>query len=328
MTVQLARILLLVIAFSGLVQPLPTIAQTIEGTPASATPTAGEPEAESDTRVVRHAMGTTEVAARPERVVVLDDGPLNTALALGITPVGAAAAFPDGAFPAYLSDRTEGITVVGTIEQPNLEAIARLDPHLILGSKVRHETVYPELSAIAPTVFTERVGDTWKEDLLLHAEAMGRRGDGERLLADYEARLAAFREAMGDRLAETEVSVVRFLPDEVRIYQKASFSGTILDDAGLPRPEAQDVDDFAIIGASKELIGLVDGDVLFVTVWGPPEETPLGEFQDDPLWASLDAVEAGRVYVVPDEYWMVGTGILAAHRVIDDLERYLLAEGR
>lgn len=288
---------------------------------APATPTAADA-----TRTVEHALGLTQVSARPRRVVVLDDGPLNTALALGIIPVGAATAFADGAFPAYLGDRVGAIEAVGTIEQPNLEAISRLDPDLILGSKVRHEDIYPELSAIAPTVFTERVGATWKSDLLLHTEAMGRIGDGERLLAEYEARLAAFREAMGDRLGETEVSVVRFLPDEVRVYQKATFSGVILADAGLPRPEAQDVDDFAIIGASKELIALMDGDVLFVTSYGPSEATPLASFERDPLWSRLTVVEAGNVHEVPDEYWMVGTGIIAANLVVDDLERYLLGE--
>lgn len=293
---------------------------------ASAVPEAagatGTPEAE--TRLIRHAMGETTVPAAPERVVVLDDGPLNSALALGVRPVGAATAFAEGAFPSYLAERTAGIEAVGTIEQPNLEAIAELRPDLILGSKVRHEAIYPALSRLAPTVFSERVGEPWKENLLLDGEALGKRSEAEWLLTEYEARLTAFREAMGDRLAATEVSVVRFLPDEVRIYQKATFSGVILEDAGLPRPEAQAVDDFAVIGASKELIALMDGDVMFVTTWGPAAETPLAEFQGDPLWSTLDVVESGRVYGVPDEYWMVGTGIIAANLVVDDLERYLL----
>jgi len=287
----------------------------------------GTPAPPAD-RVVRHAMGETAVPAAPERVVVLDDGPLNSALALGLRPVGAATAFADGAFPSYLGEQTAGIEPVGTITEPNLEAIARLRPDLILGSKVRHEAIYPELSRIAPTVFSETVGVSWKENLLLDGEALGKRAEAEGLLAAYEARLAAFRAAMGDRLAETEVSVVRFLPDEVRIYQQANFSGVILADAGLPRPAAQAVDDFAVIGASKELIALMDGDVIFVTVWGPPGETPLANFRADPLWASLGAVAAGRVYEVPDEYWMVGTGIIAANLVVDDLERYLLAGSR
>ncbi len=44
---------------------------------------------------------------------------------------------------------------------------------------------------------------------------------------------------MRDRPNETEVSAVRFLSDQVRLYQKGSFVGTVLEDAGLSRPESQ-----------------------------------------------------------------------------------------
>lgn len=40
-------------------------------------------------RTVEHAMGETEIPQRPERVVVLDTGELDSVLSLGVTPVGA-----------------------------------------------------------------------------------------------------------------------------------------------------------------------------------------------------------------------------------------------
>ena len=39
---------------------------------------------------------------------------------------------------------------------------------------------------------------------------------------------------------------------------------------------------------------------------------------------SASAVRAGRAYPVSDDHWMTGTGILAAGRVLDDLERVLV----
>src|SRR5690554_1223765 len=75
-------------------------------------------------RTVEHDMGSTEVPAEPERVVVLDSPHLDASLSLGVTPVGAVQASVDEGLPAYLGDRTEGIEIVGTIEEPNLEAIA------------------------------------------------------------------------------------------------------------------------------------------------------------------------------------------------------------
>ncbi|MCG8352286.1 MAG: iron-siderophore ABC transporter substrate-binding protein, partial [Chloroflexales bacterium] len=150
----------------------------------------------AETRTIRHAMGETEVQDSPQRVVVLDTGELDSVLALGITPVGAVTAIAkDGVFPNYLQDRIANIELVGTTQEPNLEKIAALQPDLILSSKLRHEEIYDELSQIAPTVFSEAVGVVWKENLLLNAEALGKKAEAEQLLADYQARLEALQQA-------------------------------------------------------------------------------------------------------------------------------------
>jgi iron complex transport system substrate-binding protein len=276
------------------------------------------------TRVVEHAMGSTDVPANPQRVVVLDTGELDSALALGVMPVGAVSAFPDGRLPGYLDGMTGGITVVGTIAEPNLEAILALEPDLILSSKLRHEEIYDELSAIAPTVFAETVGVVWKDNLRLNAQALGKEAEAEALFEAYEARLAELREALGQDLPA--VSVVRFLPGEVRIYRKASFIGTVLQDAGLPRPEVQDVEDFALYLSDMEGIPQMDGDVIFVTTYGEESEMAKADYLASPLWQQLEAVQEGAVYEVPDSYWMLGIGMLAANQVIDDLFDYLADE--
>lgn len=211
-----------------------------------------------ETRTVGHAMGETEIEGTPKRVVVLDTGELDSAMSLGVTPVGAVEAVEGLGLPSYL-EGTDGIENVGTIEEPNLEKIATLEPDLILSSKLRHEQIYDQLNQIAPTVFTETTGVTWKANFKKHAKAMNREAQAEKILAGYDDRIEQFGEAMGDRLEDTEVSVVRFLSGEIRIYQKESFVGTVLEDAGLPRPPAQDVDAFAMLNVSEEEIPKMDG---------------------------------------------------------------------
>ena len=80
--------------------------------------------------------------------------------------------------------------LVGEIGEPNLEQIAALKPDLILGSDVRVKDFYDELSAIAPTVFTESVGVTWKENLKVHAQALGREEQAAALMTAYQKRAA------------------------------------------------------------------------------------------------------------------------------------------
>lgn len=274
-------------------------------------------------RMVKHAMGETEIEGTPERVVVLDTGELDSAMTLGVVPVGSVEAVEGLGFPSYLQG-TKSIENVGTIEQPNLEKIAALEPDLILSSKLRHEKIYDRLTQIAPTVFTETVGVTWKENFELHAEALNKTGKAQRVEKAYRGRIEEFKRAMGDELEQTEVSIVRFTPGDTRIYQKENFIGTVLDDAGLPRPPSQDVDEFALLNVSAEFIPKMGGDVIFVTVYADEKDTAKAEITADPLWQKLEAVREDRVYEVSDDLWMLGLGYTAAGGVMDDLEKYLV----
>jgi iron complex transport system substrate-binding protein len=277
-------------------------------------------DAEGEVRTIEHAMGTTEIPAEPQRVVVLDTDKIDTALSLGVTPIGAARA-SEAELPTYLGDLS-GVTVVGTTAEPDLEAIEELEPDLILGSKFRQEAFYDELNAIAPTVFTEQVGVTWKENFLLDGDALGKGSEAQHLLAEYETRAAEFGESLGDRVA-TEVSVVRFMPDQIRYYGPDSFSGIVLGDTGLARPELQQLngaEDRRFGEVSAEEIDTLGGDVVFYCAYGADGEAGLAEYTGGELWRSIPAVQAGAAYQVDDEIWMTGIGVTSAGLILDDLE--------
>ena len=275
----------------------------------------------SESRTVEHAMGETEISGTPERVVVLDTGELDSAMTLGVKPVGAVEAVEGMGYPSYLEGTGE-IENVGTIEEPNLERIAALNPDLILSSKLRHEQIYDQLSQIAPTVFTETTGVTWKENFEVHAKALNRVEEGDIVEKEYRGRVDQFQQAIGEN--PPTISVVRFTPGDTRIYQKESFIGTVLEEAGLPRPPSQDVDEFAMLNVSAEAIPDMGGDVIFTTIYGDGQETALTEITSDPLWQQLEAVQQGNVYEVSDDLWMLGIGYTAANGVVDDLTRYLV----
>lgn len=272
------------------------------------------------TRVVEHAMGSTEIVGTPERVVVLDTGELDSVLALGVTPVGAVGADASSGLQSYLADRAQGVDVVGTIADPNLEAIAALQPDLILSSKIRHEDIYGQLSGIAPTVFAEKVGVVWKENLLLAGEALGRRPDAERILAEYAQQAQQTGQGFGDP-SQLEVSMVRFMPDGIRLYGQGSFIGTILDDAGFARPAPQQVDK-TFVEASPEQLGLAEGDLIFYAGFGPNGGAEQARLTGGPLWQQLGAVSGGRAHAVPDDLWYLGIGPIAAGQVLDQLATY------
>ncbi|GAA1180198.1 iron-siderophore ABC transporter substrate-binding protein [Streptomyces hebeiensis] len=274
-------------------------------------------------RTITHAMGKTELEKRPERVVVLDVGEFDNVVSLGVKPVGYAPTEGDEGVPSYLKKGAGSPKNVGTINNLNLEAIAGLKPDLILGSQLRAADKYKELSAIAPTVFSIRPGFTWKENYLLNAQALDRTAEAKAELADYERKAKSLSDELG--ADKPTVSMVRYMPDRLRLYGKASFIGTILTDVGLPRPKNQQVEDLAV-EISPEKIDEADADWIFTGVYGDPDKTQRDAARSNPLWKNLKAVEEGRAKDVKDETWYLGLGVTAADQVLADLRGYLAAK--
>lgn len=272
-------------------------------------------------RTIEHAMGETVLKSQPKRVVVLDVGELDNVVSLGIEPVGLAPTEGSPELPSYLKKDAGTPKNVGTINNLNLEAIAGLEPDLILGSQLRAADKYDELSQIAPTVFSIRPGFTWKENYLLNAAALDKTAEAEAKLAAYDKKVDGLDAKLGAN--KPTVSMVRYLPDGViRLYANASFIGTILKDAGIPRPKNQDIEDLAA-EVSAENIDQADADYIFTGVYGDAKATDKSRAQGNPLWKNLKAVKAGHAYDVPDETWYLGLGVTAADEVLGDLERYL-----
>lgn len=270
-------------------------------------------------RTVTHALGKTKLDKKPTRVVVLDSGELDDVLALGVTPVGMATNTGQNGVPSYLAGKAKDIKTVGSINSLNLEAIAALHPDLILGSKLRANDLYKNLSALAPTVFSIRPGFPWKENLLLIGASLGDETQAVSLLNDYQKRANEVKKGI---TGTPKISLVRFLSGNIRLYGNLSFIGVILKDVGLARPANQDINELAV-QISKEKIDQADADWIFYSSYGagpsPDEKTVTGSA----LWAGLGAVKAKHALPVNDEVWFLGLGPLGAMQVLDDLAKTL-----
>jgi iron complex transport system substrate-binding protein len=282
---------------------------------------------------VEHVAGTTCVPETFERLVTLDGVTFEYTIAAGLSPIATAAS----GLMDHMAEHLAKVENVGQTGEPNLEQVLALKPDLIVGLDI-NQAAYAQSAQIAPTVMLgfEHSGQ-WKASFQQLAEALGQANVAQQTMADYGARVADFRAQMGERLSTLQVSVVRIYPDTINLYMKDSFCGTVLQDAGLSRPPAQDIGaDVADArfgnaiqtSISRELFDQADGDVIFLWTGENTAEAAataqqkLEALQQDPLWRQLRAVQAGRVYIVPS-YW-IGSGPIAANAVLDDLFTYLV----
>ena len=251
------------------------------------------PKTEDTSYTVEHAMGSTTLEKTPEKVVILTNEGTEALLALGVTPVGAVQSWTGDPWYDHIADEMKDAEVVGLESEVNVEAIAALQPDLIIGNKMRQEAIYEQLSAIAPTVFAEDLRGNWKNNFELYAKALNKEEKGKEIIEEYDTRIADLKEQLGDNL-NMKVSMVRFIAGDVRIYQKDSFSGVILDQLGFARPESQNVDEFAIKGATKEQMPLMDGDILFYFTYETGDDAASElekEWLEDPLFKNLEVAK-------------------------------------
>jgi iron complex transport system substrate-binding protein len=271
-------------------------------------------------RTVTDARGEVEIPEKPKRVVVLDTGELDDVLSLGVTPVGMTTTGGEQPVPTYLADQVADVASVGTLNELNLEAIAALKPDLILGSQLRADALYDQLSEIAPTVFSIRPGFPWKENLLLVGDALGLEDEAVAALNDYQDQVDELADSIE---GDPTISLVRFMPTRLRLYGDKSLIGVILNDVGLSRPAEQQIDELAV-EISPETIDKAAGDVIFYTSYGAPDATGETTVTAGAGWQALEAVKNGTAYRVNDDVWFLGLGPTGAGLILDDLEEYLV----
>jgi len=278
------------------------------------------PAADTTSYTVKHAMGETTIKGTPKRIVVLTNEGTEAVLALGIKPIGAVKSFTGDPWYDHIKADMEGVTVLGEESQPNIEMIASLKPDLILGNKMRQEKVYQQLSAIAPTVFSETLRGEWKSNFSLYAEALGKKTEGEQVLTDFDKKIEDFKAKAGDKLNE-KVSVVRFMGGKTRIYLSDTFTGIIFKQIGIARPETNYKDTF-VEEITKERIPEVDADMMLYFTYETGDDKgnkQAEEFMNDPLWQNLNVVKNKKAFKVDDAIFNTAGGVRAANLMVDEL---------
>ena len=278
-------------------------------------------------REVRHAAGTSTVRAEPQRIVVLSGDQLDALCALGLQSRIVAAAWPDGSTsqPSYLGNVAHAVPGAGSRSEPDLPAIKAANPDLILGSQALTPDAYPQLTAIAPTVFTGPPGAEWEENLRTVGAATGRL-DAANGLSTASSRPPT-RPAPTRRhpLPGVGRAVHRHHDEGVR---RDNFPGSVLAAVGVDRPAAQRFTDkpYVEIGITDTDLenspdfSVADGDIVYISFASPAAKDRAPTVLGSDAWKKLSANRDNRVFAVNNEVWQTGQGIVAARGMLADLK--------
>jgi len=273
-------------------------------------------------RPVRHAAGETQVRADPQRIVVLAGDQLDALCALGLQSRIVAAALPDGADsqPSYLGALIHGLPAAGTRSAPDVGAIRAAAPDLILGSQALTPELFGELSGIAPTVFTGPAGADWQANLRIVGAATGRFDATGGLLDGFAD--AARRAGAENDATHFQASVVQLTDNALRVFGADSFAGSVLAEVGLDRPASQRFTDEPYVeegtGDSADY-SIAEGDIVYMSFASPAARDAAPGILESRPWRALSAARDDRVFIVNNEVWQTGEGIVAARGIVADL---------
>jgi iron complex transport system substrate-binding protein len=265
--------------------------------------------------------GDIEVPADPQRIVALSGDQLDALCALGLQGRVVGAALPDGSGeqPSYLGTVIHDVPAVGTRSSPDAAAIAAAGPDLILGSSTLTPQAYRDLLAIAPTVFTGAPGPGWEDTLRTVAAATGRAGAAEALIAGFteDARQVGRTNDAG----HYQASVVQLTDSGLRVFGAANFPASVLTAVGVDRPADQRFTDepYLELGPGDSDLSAAEGDLIYVSFASPAAKDRAPEFLNSDAWRALSAARDNRVYVVNNEVWQTGEGLIAARGIVEDL---------
>ncbi|TFV48995.1 iron-siderophore ABC transporter substrate-binding protein [Blastococcus sp. TF02A_35] len=253
---------------------------------------------------VSTAFGDVTIDEEPQRVVALGWSDAETALALGVQPVGASDWLGfggEGVGPWAEGLYDEAPQIIETLE-PSLEAIAALEPDLILDTRSSGEQDrYEALEKIAPTVGQpEGVGPyqtTWQQQLELVGQALGRSDRAEELTAEVDQ---AFSDAAAEHpeFEGTEVAVGAFTSAGFGAYVRGDARVDFMEQLGFENaPAVQDLatENF-FVPVSEEQVSLLDAELTVAF----PIFVEAAEFTANPLWQALASVREGRAVVLED----------------------------
>ncbi len=247
------------------------------------------------------AFGQVTVEKAPTRVVALGWSDAETALALGVQPIGASdwlAFGGEGVGPWAKGLYEKAPTILGT-QELSFEAVAALQPDLILNTRSSlDQKTHETLAKIAPTIAAPKdvipYGTTWRQQTELVSKALGKPDKGRELIAGVEKE---FEDAatFGGKTAV----VGAFFGGKYGAYVPGDGRVDFLKELGFGTKA--DIDSLAkgsfYVDISTEQLGLLDADLTVIF----PIGSDAGVLKADPVLNGIPSAKAGHLVILEDK---------------------------
>ncbi len=288
-------------------------------------------EQTSSTITIEHKLGRVEVPLNPTKVVALDVAALDTLIALGVEDsiVGISSLIP-----AYLADAVTDTTIVGTMFEPDYEAIAGLMPEVIFIS-ARSSSVYEDLAEIAPVVYLSYPGidnplivDTVFGNVELLASIYQKEELASTMIAELQENVEQTSESIA-QIENRDALMLIATGKEINAYgpEESSRYGFVFNTFNFVSPVSQDQIDAEVNKHGKtisfEFIAEIDPNYIFVIDRGVVTASSDVLASDTLDNAFVNNTKAGQnahiIYLSGEEWYLTVGGYTSLATIVSEL---------
>ncbi|CEH33544.1 siderophore ABC transporter substrate-binding protein [Romboutsia lituseburensis] len=275
---------------------------------------------------VEHALGSTEVAENPEKIVVFDYAALDAMETLDIDGVVGVA--KGSSIPKYLN-KYEGdeYANVGGLKEPDLEKINELDPDLIIINGRQH-SFYDKLNQIAPTISLSKEDGKYMESFSHNMEVLGDIFNKEEKVDQELAKIDKKIEKINKQVTDKGYKATTLMVSDgtLSVFGEDSRFGLIYKNLGFKNTDenvktadhGQDV--------SFEYVASQDSDYMFVidksVISSDKEQKPAAEILNNDLINNTKvAKENNIVYLDTHAWYLSDGGFISTNNMIDEISK-------
>ncbi|WP_442580458.1 siderophore ABC transporter substrate-binding protein [Mesorhizobium sp. ASY16-5R] len=275
--------------------------------------------AQASAAEIETAKGPVEIGEMPRTLAVFDIAAVDTLDSLGVTIAG----LPENLFVPELAGLKAGAHIVGTIFEPDLEALSALAPDLIIVGG-RSSPQLAAASRVAKTIDMTMDGDDLfaqaKQRLAAYGDLVGRQAEAAALAAELDSALSSTRDAVAGK----GKALIRMTSGpKVTAYGTNSRFGWVHSVLGLP-PAVEDVE-AATHGEAVSFEFVRDADPDWLTVVDRSAAIGSGEQNataalDNELVAETKAWKNKQVVYMPAaDFYIAAGGVRSTMRVLETI---------
>lgn len=275
--------------------------------------------------------GEVKLDKPAKKIVVLEWTYAEDLLAVGVQPIGMADIEEYHNWVNIDAELSGDVVNVGGRQEPNLEAIAALEPDLIIGTSFRHDGMIADLEKIAPTVIFNPYPEDEKMDLYQEmittfnevAKAVDKTKEAEQVLVDLDAKYEEAKTKIDNANLKTKDVILTLAytgpqAPEVRVFTPNSMASIMLGKIGLNNIHVPD--QFEMYGSStynvEGLTKYEDANYLYIVQ--DNDNIYEKQLKDNAVWKNLNFVKEDRLYELGGDTWLYG-GPLSAETLLNKI---------